>query len=47
MRKYDNNTKENTTIALGFTNHDGFFSFKLGASNIKNGILYKKSILYY
>lgn len=41
MRKYERSTMENTIIPLGFTNHDGFFNFKLGTSNTKKGSLYK------
>lgn len=35
---------EKTIIALGFTNHDGLFNFKLGASNTLNGNRYMYSI---
>lgn len=44
IKKYERRTNEKTTIALGFINHEGFFSFKFGTSKTKKGSLYTISI---
>lgn len=45
IRKYVNRANENTTIADGWTSHDGFRIFKFGTANTEKGNLNNISIL--